>query len=236
MTILILRPQPGADATARRARALGLDAIAAPLFHIEPLAWDAPDPAAYDAVLMTSANAARFGGEALSRYHHLPLFAVGSATEAAARAAGFPEILAGEGDGAAILDRAVAQGKSRLLHLVGRDHVDFRHPRALVDRRIVYASEAVQHLPLPARQAIEDGTIALLHSARAARLLAELIDREALDRSRVAIVAISDTARAAAGAGWLRSLAAPVPDNDALLAIAARLCDQDVYQDREDQP
>ena len=46
MKVLILRPQPGADETAARARALGLEPLVAPLFTVRPLAWTPPDPAA----------------------------------------------------------------------------------------------------------------------------------------------------------------------------------------------
>ena len=42
--VLILRPQPGADETAERARALGLEAVVAPLFEVGPLAWTGPGP------------------------------------------------------------------------------------------------------------------------------------------------------------------------------------------------
>ena len=37
--VLVLRPEPGASATVERARRLGLDAVAIPLFEIEPVAW-----------------------------------------------------------------------------------------------------------------------------------------------------------------------------------------------------
>ena len=59
MKILVLRPQPGADETAARARALGLELVVAPLFAVAPLAWTPPDPAGFDAVMLTSASAAR---------------------------------------------------------------------------------------------------------------------------------------------------------------------------------
>ena len=61
--MLILRPQPGADETAARARTLGLEPVVAPLFTIRPLAWEPPDPAEFDAVLLTSANAARHANQ-----------------------------------------------------------------------------------------------------------------------------------------------------------------------------
>ena len=70
--VLILRPQPGADESAARARALGLDPVVAPLFTVRPLAWEAPNPADFDAVMMTSANAARFGGDGLTPFIDLP--------------------------------------------------------------------------------------------------------------------------------------------------------------------
>ena len=41
--VLVLRPEPGASATVERARQRGLDAVAMPLFEIEPVAWEAPE-------------------------------------------------------------------------------------------------------------------------------------------------------------------------------------------------
>ena len=43
--LLLLRPEPGLSASAERARAIGLDVIACPLFRVEPVEWAAPDPA-----------------------------------------------------------------------------------------------------------------------------------------------------------------------------------------------
>ena len=65
--LFIVRPEPGASATARAAADLGLDSVAMPLFAVEPLDWDVPEPARYDALLLTSANAVRHGGESLER-------------------------------------------------------------------------------------------------------------------------------------------------------------------------
>jgi uroporphyrinogen-III synthase len=225
-SILILRPQPGADATARRAGLIGLNPIVAPLFEIRPIAWTAPDPAQFDALLMTSANAARHGGQALASCHRLPLYAVGSATAEAARAAGFADVTAGEGDGAAVLDLALASGVRRVLHLVGRDHTLLQHGQIAIDRQIVYAAEQVAGLPSPALRAIEGGAIALLHSPRAAALFAGLIDAREIDRGIVAIAALSGAVLRAAGAGWNSALASVAPNDDALLAVAARLCNQ----------
>ncbi|HEY0269506.1 MAG TPA: uroporphyrinogen-III synthase, partial [Sphingomonas sp.] len=59
--LLVLRPEPGASATVAAAQAMGLEAIAAPLLTVRPLGWSLPDDPP-EAVLMTSANAARHGG------------------------------------------------------------------------------------------------------------------------------------------------------------------------------
>ena len=82
-TLLVLRPEPGASATAARIAARGVDAVVSPLFEVRPLPWEAPPPEDFDALLLTSAQAARHGGTALGQYHSLPLYAVGAATAAA---------------------------------------------------------------------------------------------------------------------------------------------------------
>ena len=214
--LLILRPEPGASATAVRARAHGLEAIVAPLFAIHPLAWTPPDPEALDAVLMTSANAARHGGPGLDAFRHLPLYAVGSATADAAREAGFTEIHTGSGDGDAALGLARAHGHARLFHPAGRDHVPTDPQGAIIERRLVYASDRLDPPPLSGQR-----IIALLHSTRAAHVFAERCG----PRGAIAIVAISAAVTAAAGTGWHQSVTAATPDDESMLAAAARLCD-----------
>ena len=87
--VLVLRPEPGATATLRRARERGLEAEAVPLFEVEPVEWSVPDPSDFDALLLTSANAVRHGGPGLQALRELPVHAVGEATARAAREAGF---------------------------------------------------------------------------------------------------------------------------------------------------
>ena len=41
--VLVLRPEPGASATVKRARKKALDAVAIPLFEVEAISWDAPE-------------------------------------------------------------------------------------------------------------------------------------------------------------------------------------------------
>ena len=69
---LVLRPEPGAAATLERLAAAGVVGEAMPLFRVLPRAWS-PPAGAFDALLLTSANAVRHGGEGLARVRHLPV-------------------------------------------------------------------------------------------------------------------------------------------------------------------
>ncbi len=211
---MILRPQPGADATAARARALELEPIVAPLFDIVPLAWEAPERP-FQAILLTSANAARALGPEPDR--DTPVYAVGAATAEAARDAGFPNVTTGRGDVAQVVRRAAADGIEAMLHLSGVDRTGFDPEGMRIEVRPVYESVAVDPGP-PFRDALARGAVTLLHSARAARRFRELAG--GIGR----IAAISPTVRAAAGGGWEQAVAADAPTDDALLAAAAPLC------------
>jgi uroporphyrinogen-III synthase len=222
--LLILRPQPGADETADRAIAKGFDPVVAPLFVVRPLQWDAPDPSEIEALLLTSANAARHGGDMLEAFANLPCYCVGGATAAAAREAGFPEVLTGPGDGAGTLALMASDGIVHALHLCGREHLELDHSGIALTRRCVYAADAVEALPDEAEAALGAGAVALLHSPRAAALFAKLANAAGIARDGVAVAAISETVAAAAGFGWKTKASAPAPEDSALLELAAKLC------------
>lgn len=221
--LLIVRPEPGASQTAARAAEQGWNAIVAPIFRIEPLAWAAPDPKDYEALIVTSANAVRQAGAALASYRALPVYAVGGATAAALRNAGFAEVHSGRGDAKAILAIAAEAGVRRALHLAGADLTDAEHPAIALDRRIVYRSVALEGEGL-FEPLTPDPAIALLHSARAARHFAALCERAGIARDTIRLAALAPLILAAAGDGWDAGIAAETPDDMALLAAAARLC------------
>lgn len=210
--IAVLRPEPGNGRTADRLIALGKTVIRRPLFAIAPIAWTPPDPADFDALLLTSANALRHADIAATPLARLPVWAVGSATAAAARAAGLRVVRTGSGGVAALTgDR----GDTRLLHLAGRERVAVPGVTAIT----VYASDPLPWTPADWREL--SGSVALLHSPRAARALAA----GELERSRVRLAALSPAILATAGPGWDHSVAAAVPEEDALLAAAIALAD-----------
>lgn len=210
--LLLLRPEPGLSASAERARALGLDVVACPLFRIEAVNWDVPDPAGYDALLLTSANAVRNGGPGLEYLRGLPVHAVGEATAAAAREAEFRVETVGERGAVELLGKLPKS--IRLLHLAGEHHRDIEDGR--IDRNIVYRSAEIEDPVLPPLEAL----VIAVHSPRAGRRLAQL----AGNRSRTAIAAISRAAADACGSGWERVEAAAEPNDNSLLALAASLC------------
>ncbi len=220
--VLVLRPQPGADRTYAGAVAMGLDARVAPIFHVVPLPWQTPPASEYSAVVLTSAHAARHAGPALGAYLALPCYTVGDSSAEAARAAGFDHVRAGPGDVVALAAMMREEGVGRALHLCGRDHLALDLDG--VDRRVVYAAEALPFLLPDALQALRDGAIALLHSPRAARHFAALVDGAGIDRDQLSIAAISEAAASAAGPGWARVAIAAVPRDQPLLELAAKLC------------
>lgn len=210
--LLLLRPEPGLTASLERARALGLEVISCPLFRVESLDWDAPDPERYDALLLTSANAVRHAEAKLGELARLPVHAVGQATANAARDAGLKVETVGSGNVEELL--AMLPSSLRLLQLAGEDHRDVGDAR--IDRRIVYRAGEIAEPQLPPL----DGLVIAVHSPRAGARLAELSGK----RSLAVIAAISDAAAAACGEGWEEVSVSAEPNDKSLLALAASLC------------
>lgn len=215
--LIIVRPEPGASATAEAARAVGLDAVVMPLFEVRPLDWQPPDPSGFDALLLTSANSVRHGGTGLDRLKGLPAHCVGQATAAAARPAGFVVRSVGSAGVDELLQSL--DPDLRLLHLCGADRKEPADARQMIEPLPVY--EAVE---LTVDLAGASGALVAIHSARAASTFGRNVDSQGLDRGAIGVAAISPEAAAAAGPGWERIEAAAEPSDTALLAIASRLC------------
>lgn len=216
MRLVLLRPEPGASASAAKAAALGLEAVAIPLFAVEPVEWTVPG-GSFDALLLTSANALRHGGSALARLRGLKAYAVGEATAAAARAAGFEVAAVGTGGVEELL--AILPAGERLLHLAGAERRESGDVRVVAVT--VYRSVAID--PGPALDAVR-GALVAVHSPRAGTRLSALVDAQGIGRGEVTLAAISAAAAAACGAGWRAVHVADAPADTALLALAARLC------------
>jgi len=222
LPLAIVRPEPGCSATLAQARALGLAAQAWPLFAVAPVAWEAPDPAGFDLLLVGSANVFRHGGISLAGLRDLPVHAVGEATAEAARAAGFAVAATGAGGLQPVLD-ALPAG-TRALRLAGAERIVLTPPPGVVlAERTVYAARP---LPMPAGLAalLARPAVIALHSAEAARHLAAEVERLGLPRAIHALATIGPRVSVAAGAGWRTVLSADSPTESALLAKSRDLC------------
>lgn len=221
--IWVTRALPGAEATAQRLRALGADPIVAPVLAVRTLSARI-DLTGVAALAFTSANAVR-AFAAISEARGLAVFAVGAATAAEARAAGFGEVHCAEGDVAA-LGRFIAARADRLsgavLHpgaaqpagdLTGSLRNAGVEARALAIYETVAAD--VPDAVLAGLAAI-DGV--LVHSPRAGWRLAEILaDRPA--PGLVAYCLSGEVAATVAGLDLASSVTAPLPSEDALLSL-----------------
>ncbi|WP_017671769.1 uroporphyrinogen-III synthase [Blastomonas sp. AAP53] len=221
--IIVLRPQPGATATAQALRAAGHDPLICPLFTIEQVAWSPADANAYDALLVGSANVFRHGGPALADLKGLPVYAVGGKTARMAMDLGFRVRGQGQGGLAALLPMLAEDGHLHILRLAGEDHVDLPATPLAIDTRIVYRSRA---LPMPEALAgaLQTPGIVLLHSARAAQHFAQLVDAAGISRAHISLALFAPALVDAAGEGWAAVRVAATTDDRALLDAAAALC------------
>ncbi len=110
---LVTRPEEDAAPLAAALAERGIDVTLEPLLAIRPLPEAPIDLTGVQALLFTSANGVRSfaelaGGRDLVGWRELPVFAVGNATGAAARSAGFTQVESAAGDVAA-LARLVAE-------------------------------------------------------------------------------------------------------------------------------
>ena len=216
--LFVFRPQPAAQRTVEHAHELGLDAIAIPLFELEAVEWPSPDPAQFDAILLTSANAVNMGGGQLERLRALPVHAVGEATAVAAEVAGFGVASVGRGGVEDLLEEV--ETGARLIHLCGEDRRSPDRAKQQISPVVVYRARTVD-----APQGIDrlQGQVAAIHSPRAGKRLAELVAVE--DRETIRVAAISSAAAEAAGGGWANVGVARTPTDSALLALARGLCE-----------
>tara|TARA_R110001599_G_scaffold29407_4_gene100526 strand:- start:3148 stop:3834 length:687 start_codon:yes stop_codon:yes gene_type:complete len=221
--LLILRPFDGALQTERRAKDLGLSAVVDPLFAVESIAWSGPVAEDFDALLLTSANALRFGGPRLAEYRSLPVLAVGEKTAAAAMAAGFQVVRSGKTDARDLLDQLGDAAYREILWLAGEQHMELSVEGRHLETIPVYRSKAMA-LGQEAIACLAEETIIVLHSARAASQLVSELKRLRLPTHIHHVLAFSEKVAEAAGQGWKSVQSAEHPDDDALLSLASTLC------------
>jgi uroporphyrinogen-III synthase len=180
--VWVTRASPGAEETAARLRNLGFEPVAAPLLRLRATGEGPIDLTGVAALAFTSANGvAAFAARSDER--GLPVYAVGEATARAARSRGFGAVVSADGDVAALAAAIAAHGPlaGAVLHAAPREAAgdlagDLRSRGVPARAETVYESLAA---PIDARLAALARSVeaVLLHSPKAAAILAELLAR-----------------------------------------------------------
>lgn len=225
--IWITRAQPGADVTAERVRAMGHDAVVAPLLAVRVLPDVSVDLRGVAALAFTSANGVRAFADA-SGERSLKVFAVGAATAQAARAAGFKSVLSADGDVEALAEGIAARrGELRgaVLHPgalePAGDLAGALEKQGVEARRLILYETAPVDLGDAQAEALGRSDAVLLHSPRAAQVLAKLLkahpapELRALGLSKAVVKPLARTRMAA-------KVFPPFPLESALLNLIDR--------------
>ena len=189
--VLVTRPAADAAPLVEVLHDLGCEALVEPLLTIVPLAGARIDLDGVQALLFTSANGVRaFATLAAARQlpavHDLPALAVGDATAAAARSAGFARVESAAGtveDLAALAARRLDPAAGPLfhgaaVHLAGDLKGRLEDRGFTLRRRVLYRAEPAERLSEAARAAIAGGGIdaVLFFSPRTAETFVRLLD------------------------------------------------------------
>ncbi len=187
MKIVITRPEEDAERFAGDVRSAGAEPVIAPLMAVRYLDGAPPTLDGAQALLFTSANGVRALARATkhgSGGRGLPVFAVGDATAAAARDAGFTNVRSAEGDVADLASLAAGAldpAAGRLLHVAGTAvagdlAVDLAARGFEVARAVLYEMEIAEILPTAAADVLQAGGGGIaLFSPRTADLFAQLV-------------------------------------------------------------
>ena len=220
--VWITRAEPGASATARRVEAMGWPALVAPLLEARALGDVSLDLTDIAALAFTSAQGVR-AFAALSEIRP-PAFTVGEATAEAARAAGFGDVRSADGDVAALAGLIAAARPGPVLHAgalhPAGDLVGDLTVRGLAARAVaLYDTLPVD--PAPALAQLADIDAVLVHSPKAAGLLADLLTAHPTPNLR--LLALSDAVAAPLRALENATIAvAPFPNEASLLNLLAK--------------
>lgn len=229
MRLLIIRPRQDAEAVARVLHDRGVESLMEPLLEVINLT--VPDFSLDDvqAVLLTSANGARALAQATTR-RDVAVLAVGAATAAASRGAGFTDVEAAGGDVEALGGLAEARldpEGGHLVHVSGSavagDLVGYLSGAGFTVRRaVLYEATPVLALSSTAVAGLNDGAIdgVLLFSPRTAKSFVRLAHESSVGLTQVRALCLSRAvADQAATAPWWSIEVAVRPDQEALLDL-----------------
>jgi uroporphyrinogen-III synthase len=227
--LLVTRPEPECQRTARALRARGHEVLSLPLLQIEAVPDVDFGSGPFAALVFTSANAVRAvaAHDRLSELAGLPVYVVGRHTRAAAEAAGFAELRCAGGDIGELVRLIRAQpppADQPLLYLAGHDRAgdlagDLRRDGICIKTVIVYRAAMVGTFPPAIRTALAAGEIdAVLHysartaAAYVAAAAAARATESALKIKHFCLSAAVASTLAAAGAHAIEVASAPTEE------------------------
>lgn len=233
MRMLVTRPQPDAQSTIDRLRALGIEAVSAPVLSRVTLDFNLPPITGFAAIAVTSTNALRALGEkqVLDTILHLPVYAVGDRTAHEARELGFSDVISAGGTLDLLATRlALAKIDGPVLYPAGR-HLSGDLAKALAPHGVLivtvtaYDMVAESSLPASVLAELEGGTIGavLLYSRRSAEIFRDLLGStfSAAKKRALTLLCLSENvAKPLIEDHFTRVHLADRPDEEAMMSLA----------------
>ncbi|WP_181703400.1 uroporphyrinogen-III synthase [Chthonobacter albigriseus] len=237
MRVLILRPEPQAEAMARTLAGHRITSIIAPMLRVDALPGAGATIAADrpGLLILTSLNAVSALQPVPESLRTCAVVAVGTATAEAARHAGFADVYDAGGDAEAVLElvrNRFQPSVGLVIHAAGRDRAGDVAERLAADGFAVkvvevYRAEMADKLPAEAIAALGEGSVdaIVVGSERTARALRRSLEAAALTLGgdRPAVVAISAKAAAPLAPELTRIVVAEHPTGEDLTKAVVAL-------------
>ena len=190
--IWITRTQPAAAGTAAQVRERGHDPWVTPLLEVRPLDAEPLDLTGVGALAFTSNNGVR-AFCALSSERQIRVFAVGAATAKAAWAAGFRRVLSSDRD-VSVLAQGIMERRREITGTVlhpgalepAGDLVAALESHGVAARGVAVYDTCPTEISEDQLAEMAEMDVALIHSAKAAQVLSDLLRRHPLPGLAVA--------------------------------------------------
>lgn len=232
--VLVTRPQPAAQATARRLKDLGYEPVVLPLMQAvnDPQAAVLALAQPHAALAITSAQALRVlqdlhdAETVLVTHRQTPIFCVGDATAQAARALGFSRIVVGPGNGEGLAQTILAAAPQSLLYLAGNPRTAAFEARLALAHFHCRVSEVYRMEPLPdiddRLEVFVTGAApraVLLYSRETAKLMAARVGDDPDRWTEIRWLCLSGGIASVLPAGLPHIAIAETPDESSLLRL-----------------
>ena len=238
--VLITRPNPAAQQTARDLQEMGFTPYSAPTLKIEPYDCTLPEASRYAALIFTSAQAIKHlmaHPQFSPTYLSLPALCVGDKTQSTAIKHGFTRAISASGnahDLLALIKLHHADNAPNLpyLYLRGKNTSqpleEWMNAENIKNHSIIiYQATPTETLEPPIIQAIKDQKISyvLFFSGRSAESFVTLVKKHTLQNnlSHIKALSISNSVLGyVQELGWERTLHADTPDKQGLYDLLQR--------------